>query len=136
MSQCLSCGEEPRAERSTGDMASPELNTGNSHLLLLLASLLLMQTRLLLASLATWAHCWLTFNQVLTDTPKILFLSAAFQWLCPKPEGCCLLHFQQHPDGGFQKTVLSRSDHLQHPVLQTHLVPTGDKRCRCALNVC
>ncbi|KAK4812355.1 hypothetical protein QYF61_017132, partial [Mycteria americana] len=37
--------------------------------LVLLATLLLIQARMPLAFLATWAHCWLIFSWLLTNTP-------------------------------------------------------------------
>jgi len=38
--------------------------------LLLLATLFLIQARMLLAFLATWAHCWLMFSRLSTNTPR------------------------------------------------------------------
>ncbi|KAK4825790.1 hypothetical protein QYF61_002374 [Mycteria americana] len=38
--------------------------------LLLLATLFLIQARMLLAFLATWAHCWLILSQLSTNTPR------------------------------------------------------------------
>ena len=40
--------------------------------LLLLATLFLMQARMLLALLATWAHCRLMFNRASANTPRTL----------------------------------------------------------------
>ena len=42
----------------------------DDHLLLLLATLILIQAMMPFAFLATWAHCWLMFSQVLTNTPR------------------------------------------------------------------
>jgi len=53
--------------------------------LLLLAALLLIQARMLLAFLAAWSHWWLMFSQALTSTPQVLFLSTVFQLLYTKP---------------------------------------------------
>jgi len=50
--------------------------------LLLLATLFLIQARIPLALLATWAHCWLMFRRLST---KVLFHWAAFQSLFCKP---------------------------------------------------
>ncbi|PKU39790.1 hypothetical protein llap_9902 [Limosa lapponica baueri] len=52
----------------------------------LLATLLLIQTRMLLAFLATWAHCWLTFSRQSTNAPRS-FSARQLQPLCPKPVG-------------------------------------------------
>ncbi|KAK4817702.1 hypothetical protein QYF61_026392 [Mycteria americana] len=38
--------------------------------LVLLATLFLIQARMPLALLATWAHCWLIFRRLLTNTPR------------------------------------------------------------------
>ena len=38
--------------------------------LVLLATLFLVQARMLLAFLVTWAHCWLMFSQLSTNTPR------------------------------------------------------------------
>ena len=43
--------------------------------LLLLATPFLIQARMLLAFLATWAHCWLMFNQLSTNTPGSFFFT-------------------------------------------------------------
>jgi len=50
--------------------------------LFLLATLFLIQARMPLAFLATWAHCWLMFSQLSTNTPRSW---AAFQPLLPRP---------------------------------------------------
>ncbi|KAK4832389.1 hypothetical protein QYF61_022244 [Mycteria americana] len=49
---------------------------------LLLDTLFLTQDRMLLAFLATWAHCWLIFSQLSTNTPRSF---SARQLLFPKP---------------------------------------------------
>ncbi|RMC19616.1 hypothetical protein DUI87_03176 [Hirundo rustica rustica] len=38
-----------------------------------------------LAFLATRAHCWLMFNQLLTSTPQVPFLLGTVQPYCPQP---------------------------------------------------
>ncbi len=53
--------------------------------LLLLATLFLMQARIALALLATWACCQLMFSQAATNTPQVHFLSTVIQPLSPKP---------------------------------------------------
>ena len=53
--------------------------------LLLLATVFLIQARMPLAFLATWAHCWLMFSRLSTNHPQVLFRRAAFQPLLPKP---------------------------------------------------
>jgi len=53
-------------------------------LLLLLATLLLIQARMPSAFLATWAQCWLTFSQASTNTPTFISYTV-FQPLCSKP---------------------------------------------------
>jgi len=58
----------------------------------LLAALLPMQARMPLASLATWARCWLMFSQLPANYPHILFLQAASSHLpqaCRTAWGCC-----------------------------------------------
>ena len=53
--------------------------------LVLLATLFLIQARMLLAFLATWAHCWLMFRWAVNQHPQVLSHQAAFQPLFPKP---------------------------------------------------
>ena len=54
--------------------------------LLLLATLFLMQARMLLALLPTWAHCQLMFSRASTNTPRSLSSSqSVIQALSPKP---------------------------------------------------
>jgi len=58
----------------------------------LLAALLPIQARMPLASLATWARCWLMFSQLPANYPHILFLQAASSHLpqaCRTAWGCC-----------------------------------------------
>ena len=60
--------------------------------LLLLAALLLIQTRMPLASLATWAHCWLMFSWALANTPRSISStqpSIHSVPLCRVVWGCC-----------------------------------------------
>ena len=68
--------EELQTEHSTPGVYRDTVTT-----LLLLATLFLMQGR---TPLASCLHCWLTFSQAMTNTPKS-FSSAVFQPLCPKP---------------------------------------------------
>ena len=81
--RCLSGSEGPTAERSTRGAAPPELSTGDNHLPVLLAALFLIHTRMLLAFLATWAHCWPTLSQASTNTPR--FFSSAQPSSHPAP---------------------------------------------------
>ncbi|KAK4823068.1 hypothetical protein QYF61_025407 [Mycteria americana] len=69
----------------------PKLNTvfevqphqwGTITALLLLATLFLIQARMPLAFLATWAHCWLS---AVNQHPQVLLCWAASQPLFPKP---------------------------------------------------
>jgi len=66
--QFLSCSGGLKTEHSTGGAASPVQSTGTS--ILLLATLFLIQTRMPLAFLATWAHCWLMISRMSTSTPR------------------------------------------------------------------
>ncbi|PKU44632.1 hypothetical protein llap_5068 [Limosa lapponica baueri] len=50
----------------------------------LLTTLFLTQARMLLVFLATWAHCWLMFSLLLTNTPRS-FSARQLQPLCPRP---------------------------------------------------
>jgi len=43
----------------------------DDHLLLLLAALLLIQGRMLLAIVATWAHRWLMFSWLSANSPRL-----------------------------------------------------------------
>uniref|UniRef100_A0A8C3KDH4 peptidylprolyl isomerase n=1 Tax=Calidris pygmaea TaxID=425635 RepID=A0A8C3KDH4_9CHAR len=51
---------------------------------LLLPTLFLTQARMLVAFLATWAHCWLIFSPQVTNTPRS-FSARQLQPLCPQP---------------------------------------------------
>jgi len=60
--------------------------------LLLPAALFLIQARMPLAFLATWAHCWLTFSQLSTNTADLFPLHnfpAALPEACSTAWGCC-----------------------------------------------
>ena len=52
--------------------------------LLLLATLLLTQDRMPMV-LAIWTHCWLTFSQALTNTPRPFSSTQSLRPLCLKP---------------------------------------------------
>jgi len=52
--------------------------------LLLLAVIFLIQARMPLAFLATWAHCWLLFSQTSTSIPRCISFTV-FQPPCLKP---------------------------------------------------
>ena len=54
---------------------------GTDTFLFLLVTLFLMQRRMLLASMVTWAHCWLMFSQHL----QVLFCQVTFQPIFLKP---------------------------------------------------
>jgi len=53
--------------------------------LFMLATLFLLQTRLLLAFLANWAHCWLVFSQLLIMTPRSFTARQLSSHFSPKP---------------------------------------------------
>ena len=50
-----------------------------------LSTLFLIQARMPLVFLATWAYCWLMFSQTSTNTPRVLFLCTVFQPHSSKP---------------------------------------------------
>ena len=86
-------------------MRGPKLNTilevqphqcwyrGMITALLLLATLVLTQARMPLAFLATWAHCWLMFSHLSTNTSSFFFLPGSFPdaltQACIISWGCC-----------------------------------------------
>ena len=58
--------------------------TGTNNSLLLLAALFLIQARVPLAFLATWAHCWFMFSWLSANSPRS-FSSVQPSSHCPKP---------------------------------------------------
>lgn len=108
-SLCLSCASKPRTGYSTADVASPPLSGGEGSLLsILLAILLLMQPRVLLAFFAAGAHCCLAFSLVFwfsSPDPCTLLQSLYSTWVT---HPCFyLLHVLF--------SCWSHRDHLVHP---------------------
>jgi len=96
--QGLSCSEGPKTEHSIRGMASPVPSTcGTIAVLLLLATLFLIQARMLLAFLATWAHSWRLFSWLFTNSPGALLL-ATFHPLFPNP--CSFAWGHSDPSAG------------------------------------
>ncbi|KAK4828387.1 hypothetical protein QYF61_026125 [Mycteria americana] len=62
-------GAQNRTQYSRCGLTSAEYK-GTITSLVLLATLFLIQARMPLAFLATWAHCWLIFRQLSTNTPR------------------------------------------------------------------
>ena len=73
--QCLSYSEGPKTEHSRGEHWT--LVRG-SHLHDLLVAPFLIQARMSLAFLATWAHCWLMFREKMSQKLYFYSLSQAF----------------------------------------------------------
>uniref|UniRef100_A0A669QRP4 Sperm associated antigen 17 n=1 Tax=Phasianus colchicus TaxID=9054 RepID=A0A669QRP4_PHACC len=53
--------------------------------LVLLATRFLIQASMKLVFSTTWAHCWLMFSQLSTNTPRSFSFHTALQSPCPKP---------------------------------------------------
>ena len=68
MTWCLSCSEGPKTEHNIQVQSHQGWVQRDDHFPALLAALLLIQARMPFS--ATWGHCWLTFSQVLTNTPR------------------------------------------------------------------
>lgn len=74
--------------------------------------LFLIQARILLAFLATWAHCWLVFSPLSTNTPRFLFCWTDFLSLFPKPT---LLH----------GVVVTEVQHTALSLVECHVIGWG-----------
>ncbi|KAK4826411.1 hypothetical protein QYF61_008944 [Mycteria americana] len=95
--------------------------------LVLLATLFLIQARMPLAFLATWAHCWLIFSRLSINIPRSFSTGQFFQPLFPKPvalHGVVVTQVQDPALGLVESHTIGLSTSIQPVQILPQSLPT------------